>query len=72
METKKFNLEKFKAGAKVQTKLGNPVKFITVSNRNELIVSVQPRQGLAEQCKYTIEGKKYNGTETMFDLEMAS
>ena len=70
MTTKQFNLEQFKAGEKVQTKLGNPVKFITVSDRNELIVSVQPRYGLAEQCKYTIDGKKYAGTETAFDLEM--
>lgn len=70
MKTKKFNLEMFKNGAKAQTKLGNPVKFITVANNGKLIVSVLPRYSAMESAQYNLDGKKYNGTETLYDLEM--
>ena len=70
MNTKKFNLEMFKNGAKVQTKLGNPVKFITIAHNGKLVVSVRPRAGMDEVVQYNIDGKKYTGTSTMYDLEM--
>lgn len=70
MMTKEFNLEMFKNGAKAQTKLGNPVKFITVANNGKLIVSVMPRYSVAESAQYNLNGKKYNGTDTLYDLEM--
>ena len=68
--TKEFNLEMFKNGAKAQTKLGNPVRFITISNNGKLIVAVQPRWRMEEPAKYNLDGKKYTGTDTMYDLEM--
>ena len=68
--TKTFNLEMFKNGAKAQTKLGNPVRFITIANNGKLIVAVFPRYGLEESAKYNLDGKKYTGTNTMYDLEM--
>ena len=70
--TTKFNLEMFKNGMKAQTKLGNPVKFITVSARGELIISVRPRYGMDEMVKYTIDGHKMGCGSTMYDLEMVN
>ena len=52
--TTKFNLEMFKNGVKAQTKLGNPVKFITISARGELIVAVRPRYGMDEMVPEAI------------------
>ena len=82
MKTNNFNLEMFKNGAKAQTKLGNPVKFvcltgnkmlITVYHRSRVIGSfdkvVVPAMGGSNE-KYNLNGKKYNGTDTMYDLEM--
>ena len=71
MKTNDFNLEKFKNGAKAQTKLGNPASFITVANNGKMIVAVTPRSGLEEAVQYNTDGKKYKGVETMYDLEMA-
>lgn len=70
MMTKEFNLEMFKNGAKAQTKLGNPVKFITIANNGKMIVSVMPRYSGIEQAQYNTNGRKYNGTDTLYDLEM--
>jgi len=70
MKTKKFNLEMFKNGAKAQTKLGNPARFLSISVRGELIVAVLPRWSAEEAVKYQLDGKKYKGTDTMYDLEM--
>lgn len=70
MKTKKFNLEMFKNGAKVQTKLGNPVKFTAVANNGKLLVTVLPRFSAMESAQYNLDGRKYNGTDTMYDLEM--
>ena len=39
--TKEFNLEMFKNGAKAQTKLGNPVRFIAIANNGKLIVCIR-------------------------------
>ena len=68
--TKTFNLEMFKNGAKAQTKLGNPVRFITITNNGKLLVAVFPRYGMEESAKYNLDGKKYTSTDTMYDLEM--
>jgi hypothetical protein len=70
MKTKEFNLEMFKNGAKAKTKLGNPARFITVANNGKLIVAVIPRWKAEESVQYNLNGKKYNGTDTMYDLEM--
>lgn len=68
--TNKFNLEMFKNGAKAQTKLGNPARFISVGNNGKLMVAVTPRFGLEEAVPYNMDGKKYKGTETAYDLVM--
>lgn len=68
--TKAFNLEMFKNGVATQTKLGNPARFATISVRGELIVAVKTRGSLEETVKYNLNGKKYNGIDTMYDLEM--
>lgn len=70
MKTNKFNLEMFKNGAKAQTKLGNPVRFITVANNGKLIVAVTPRFGLDEQSKYNLDGTKNKGVDSPYDLVM--
>ena len=68
--TKEFNLEMFKNGAKVQTKLGNPVRFIAIANNGKLIVCIKPRWRMEESAQYNLDGRKYAGTDTMYDLEM--
>jgi len=82
MKTNTFNFEMFKNGAKAQTKLGNPVKFIclvgdkmlvTVNHRSRVFGNfekvVAPAFGGSNE-KYNLNGKKYSGTDTMYDLEM--
>lgn len=77
-----FNLNEFKAGKTATTKLGNPVKFICitgdkilvkVSHRSRIIgfstKSIAPMvEGTVE--KYNLDGRKYRGTDTEFDLVM--
>ena len=70
MKTNTFNLEKFKNGAKAQTKLGNPVRFITIANNGKIIVAIKPRWKMEEVAQYNLDGRKYAGTDTMYDLEM--
>ena len=70
MKTNTFNLEQFKNGAKAQTKHGNPARFLGISARGELMVAVKPRWYAEEVVKYNLDGKKYKGTNTMYDLEM--
>ena len=83
MMTKEFNLEMAKNGAAIQTKLGNPVKFNCITNDNKLFVTVFKRSRIVggdhkaiapsfggTQDKYCLNGRKYAGTTTMFDLEM--
>lgn len=82
-KTNNFNLEMVKNGKAIQTKLGNPVKFITITNDGKLLVKVSHRtrvggfsnkylapvfEGSVE--KYNLNGKKYNGTDSAYDLEM--
>lgn len=82
--TKEFNFEMFKNGAPAQTKLGNPVKFVTMTN-GKMLICVYHRYNVVGNfekhvapCldgrheKYNINGKKYNGTDTVWDLEMTT
>ena len=81
-KTNAFNFEMFKNGKAAQTKLGNPVKFICLTG-NKMMIAVYHRSrilGSFEKVlapafegsheKYHLNGKKYNGTDTMYDLEM--
>lgn len=78
-----FNLNEFKNGKTATTKLGNPVKFICVTNDGKLLANVYHRNrivGFSEKAiarvtegsveKYNLDGHKYRGTETEFDLVM--
>ena len=61
----------FVAGEKAQTKLGNPVRFVAMDNNTgKMVVNVLPRFTASETVKYNLDGKKYTGTDTMYDLEM--
>jgi hypothetical protein len=78
-----FNLNEFKAGKTATTKLGNPVKFICVTADGKLLVKVNHRSriiGFSSKAvapvfegsveKYNLDGRKYRGGETEFDLVM--
>ena len=84
MKKNYFNLNEFKNGKKATTKLGNPVKFITITG-DKILVKVYHRSriiGFSEKSiapmldgtveKYNLDGKKYRGTDTEFDLIMDS
>lgn len=77
-----FNLNEFKAGKIATTKLGNPVKFITITG-DKILVKVYHRNrivGFSTKAiapvmdgsveKYNFDGRKYRGTDTEFDLVM--
>lgn len=79
-----FNLNEFKNGKKATTKLGNPVKFITMTG-DKILVKVYHRNrivGFSEKAiapmmdgtveKYHADGHKYRNTDTEFDLVMES
>ena len=81
MNTKKFDLNEFMKNRVAKTKLGNPVKFITITNDNKLLVSVNHRNRVVgsysktvvptfggETEKYNLNGKKYAGVDSEFDL----
>ena len=68
---KSFNLEQFRNGAKAQTSLGCPAKFVCISNRGELIVEITSRASYTKDTyKYQLDGRKYKNTSTIYDLEM--
>lgn len=82
--TNYFNLTEFKNGKKATTKLGNPVKFITMTG-DKILVKVYHRNriiGFSEKAiapmldgtveKYNVDGRKYRGTNTEYDLVMES
>ena len=85
-KTNAFNLEMFKNGVAAQTKLGNRVKFICMTNDNKLFIKVYHRNrivGFSEKhiapgdpegttYKYNLNGTKYAGTPTLMDLEMVN
>ncbi len=78
-----FDLNEFKAGKNATTKLGNPVKFITITADGKLLVKVNHRskisgfsnkvivpmfEGTVE--KYNMDGSKYLVAASEFDLVM--
>ena len=69
-----FSLEAAKNGAKVVTRLGYPVRIITVSNNGEIIAVVE--HGLIHRRtadKWNIDGSKYSSTsEHYMDLFIAA
>lgn len=82
-QTNNFNFEKFKNGGNAKTKMGNPVKFITMCSDGRMLVQVTPRNCIGEQGtlkyvapampytdKYHVNGKKYNNTDSEFDIVM--
>ena len=82
MKTNKFNFEMFKNGKAAQTKLGNPVKFVCLTG-DKMLITVYHRSRVSGNFekvvvpvfggtneKYTLNGKKYAGVDTMYDLEM--
>lgn len=82
-QTNNFNFEKFKNGGNATTKLGNPVKFITICSDGRMLVQVTPRSRIVEQNtlkhvvpampytdKYHVTGKKYPNTDSEFDIVM--
>ena len=83
-KTNSFNLEMFKNGKAAQTKLGNPVKFICITNDGKLFIRVYHRTRIVgfstkyeaaadhdgTTYKYNIDGTKYNNTPSDMDLEM--
>ena len=82
MKKNYFNLNEFKNGKKATTKLGNPVKFITMTG-DKILVKVYHRNriiGFSEKSiapmldgtveKYNLDGRKYRNTDTEFDLVM--
>lgn len=70
MKTKKFNYAMAKAGHKIQTKLGNPARIITLANTGHLIVAIQPRWGMEEAVKYNLDGTRWHNPNSAYDLEM--
>ena len=78
-----FNLNEFMNGKPATTKLGNPVKFICLTADGKLFVNVNYRSkivGFSTKAvapvfegsteKYNLDGRKYRGTDTEFDLMM--
>ena len=83
MANRYFNLTEFKNGKTATTKLGNPVKFITMLSDGRILVKVYHRSrvigfsvktvapeydGTVE--KYQADGRKYRGADTEFDIIM--
>lgn len=64
---KNFNLDLFKKNRTAETVLGRKVKYITTS-RDRLVVLVYGKYGEVSQEFYQLNGKKYNGTTTVYDL----
>lgn len=80
--TKEFNFELFKSGKLAQTKLGNPVKFICITG-DKMLINIKHRYNIiggstkilapslsGRNEKYNLNGKKYNGYNSEYDLEM--
>lgn len=82
MNNRYFNLNEFKSCKTATTKLGNPVKFITITG-DKILVNVYHRSriiGFSKKMvapmfegtveKYHLDGRKYRGIDTEFDLVM--
>lgn len=66
-----FNLESFKKGAKAINGLGQEVKFLT-ETRGKLFVVVKTKFGKQSYDKMEMDGRKYAGTETNYDIYMVA
>jgi hypothetical protein len=78
-----FNFSEFKNGSNATTKLGNPVKFVTMCSDGRMLVQVNPRNRIVESGnlkyvtygtpyteKYHVNGKKYRDYDSEFDIVM--
>ena len=70
---KAFNLQDALNGAKVVTRIGIPVKVITVTNDGTLLAQIE----FGPVCrripeKFNLNGNKYSGSEHHHDLFMAA
>ena len=62
-----FNLAAFKNGNIAINGLGQEVKFV-IETRGQLMVNVMKKFGQIEQMKLNLDGKKYTGVDTAYDL----
>ena len=67
---KTFNLEAFKNGEKAVTKSTKSVAKFICETRGKMLISIQEKYGFPYIAKYNLDGKKYTGTESPYDLEM--
>ena len=78
-----FNYSEFRNGKSATTKLGNPVKFITMCADGRMLVRITPRSRVVESGnlkyvtagmpytdKYYSNGKKYHNTDSEYDIVM--
>ena len=70
---KAFNLQDALNGAKVVTRIGIPVKVITVTNDEKLLAQIE----FGPVCrripeKFNLNGSKYSGSKHHHDLFMAA
>lgn len=62
-----FNYNSFRKGNIAINGLGQEVKFIAES-RGKMMVSVKHKFGRTETIKMNLDGTKYSGTKTSYDL----
>ena len=62
-----FNFTEFKNGKIAINGLGQEVKFLT-ETRGQMMVSVTGKFGKTETTKMNLDGKKYTGVDTAYDL----
>lgn len=68
---KPFNLEEARKGAKVVTREGLPVRFMTVTADNKVLVVINHGPTFTRVPeKFNLDGSKYKGTEHYTDLFM--
>lgn len=65
--TSSFNFNEFKNGKMAINGLGQKVKFIS-ETRGQMMVAVTNKFGRVETIKMNLDGKKYTGVITAFDL----
>ena len=67
--TTNFDFTAFKNGKTATTKAGSQVKFIC-ETRGQMMVSIKERYGQPYTAKYELNGKKYKGGDSPYDLTM--
>lgn len=73
MKKSAFNLEAARKGAKVVTREGLPVKFMTVTADNKVLAVIKNGPTFTQVPeKFNLDGSKYKGTEHYTDLFMAA